>query len=103
MHMKTTKRQVVEWHRNTTVYLGAYDVWCLTSVAVGPRKSGKERTRRIPHNGMTDHSQEGWIRPVAKEVKCNVDAVIFKDQRCYGVGMCLRGARKVHWSEDNFI
>jgi len=42
---------------------------------------------------MTNHSQEGWTRPVAREVTCNVDAVIFKDQGCYGVRMCLRGKR----------
>jgi hypothetical protein len=32
-----------------------------------------------------------WRKPALGEVKCNVDAAIFKDQRCYGVGMCLRG------------
>jgi len=25
------------------------------------------------------------------EVKCNVDAKFFKDQKCYHIGMCLRG------------
>jgi hypothetical protein len=29
-------------------------------------------------------------KPAPGEVKCNVDAAIFKDQGCYGVGMCLR-------------
>ncbi|MCI38791.1 60S ribosomal protein L23, partial [Trifolium medium] len=32
-----------------------------------------------------------WRKPSAKEVKCNVDAAIFKDHGCYGVGICLRG------------
>ncbi|AES64716.1 hypothetical protein MTR_2g028970 [Medicago truncatula] len=27
------------------------------------------------------------------EVKCNVDTTIFKEQGCYGIGMCLRGDR----------
>ena len=40
---------------------------------------------------MADHRQEGWIRPVTGEVKCNVDATIFKDQDCYGVSVSLRG------------
>jgi hypothetical protein len=31
-----------------------------------------------------------WEKPAPSEVKCNVDAAIFKDQGCYGVGMCLR-------------
>jgi hypothetical protein len=43
---------------------------------------------------MADHRQEGWIRPVVGEVKCNVDVAIFKKQDCYGVGMCLRGDRR---------
>jgi len=32
-----------------------------------------------------------WRKPALGGVKCNVDASIFKDQGCYGVGMCLRG------------
>jgi hypothetical protein len=31
-----------------------------------------------------------WEKPAPGEVKCNVDMAIFKDQGCYGVGMCLR-------------
>jgi len=34
-----------------------------------------------------------WRKPALGEVKCNVDSAIFKDQRCYGVGMCLRGEK----------
>ncbi|AES97591.1 hypothetical protein MTR_5g056500 [Medicago truncatula] len=42
---------------------------------------------------MTNQRQEGWIRSLAAEVKCNVDATIFKDQGCYGIDMCLTGDR----------
>jgi hypothetical protein len=29
------------------------------------------------------------MKPGRGEMKCNVDTVIFKEQGCYGVGMCL--------------
>ncbi|GAU39798.1 hypothetical protein TSUD_219730 [Trifolium subterraneum] len=32
-----------------------------------------------------------WRKPGTGEVKCNVDAAIFKDHGCCGVGICLRG------------
>ena len=44
-----------------------------------------------------------WRKPILGEVKCNMDAANFKDQRCYGVGMCLRDlngeyiAAKITW------
>jgi len=60
--------------------------WQQVHVSQGRREQGEYR-----NNGMSDHSQEWWIRSVAREVKCNVDATIFKDQGGYGVGMCLRG------------
>jgi hypothetical protein len=31
-----------------------------------------------------------WQKLAPGEVKCNVNATIFKDQECYGVGMCLK-------------
>ncbi|XP_024630834.1 uncharacterized protein [Medicago truncatula] len=35
------------------------------------------------HNSvMTDHRQKEWTKPVVGEVKCNVDATIFKEQGC---------------------
>jgi len=42
---------------------------------------------------MTNQRREGWIRPLAGGVKCNVDVTIFKDQGCYGIGIFLRGDR----------
>ncbi|PNX97978.1 60S ribosomal protein l23 [Trifolium pratense] len=32
-----------------------------------------------------------WRKPGTGEVKCKIDAAIFKDYGCYGVGICLRG------------
>jgi len=26
-------------------------------------------------------------------VKCNIDAALFSDQQCFGVGMCIRNAQ----------
>jgi len=54
---------------------------------------GMGEQREYHNSGMMDQRQEGWIRPVVGEVKCNVDATIFKEQDCYGIGMCLRGNR----------
>jgi hypothetical protein len=39
---------------------------------------------------QTSNSTHRWEKPGLSEVKCNVDAAIFKEQGCYGVGMCLR-------------
>lgn len=47
-HLETTKQEVVERCRNTAMYLNDYGAQCLISMAVGPHKSGKERTRKIP-------------------------------------------------------
>jgi len=55
----------------------------------------------ITQNNNTNVTR--WRKPALGEVKCNVDAAIFKDQRCYDVGMCLRGgnsefiAAKTDW------
>jgi ribonuclease HI len=54
---------------------------------------GRREQGEYHNSGMADHRQEGWIKPVFGEVKCNVDAAIFKEQGCYGVGMCLREDR----------
>ncbi|AES94374.1 hypothetical protein MTR_5g013740 [Medicago truncatula] len=97
--METAKQRVMEQRRNITAYISEYGVRCLIRMATSPRNSEKERTRKIPQQ-WNGGSQERWIRPVAGEVKCNVDATIFKDQGCYGVGMCLRGvSRGVHLSK----
>jgi hypothetical protein len=39
-----------------------------------------ERREQGEHqnNGMTNQRREGWIRPLAGEVKCNVDATILR-------------------------
>jgi hypothetical protein len=37
-------------------------------------------------------------------LKCNVDAAIFKEQNCFGAGMCLRDDKKNFiqaWNHDN--
>ncbi|GAU29180.1 hypothetical protein TSUD_275990 [Trifolium subterraneum] len=44
-----------------------------------------------------------WLKPGRGGVKCNVNAAIFQEQRCYRVGICLRGenreyiAAKILW------
>jgi len=42
------------------------------------------------HN--SNNNEIGWRKPALDEVKCNIDAAIFKDQRCYGIRMCMRDA-----------
>jgi hypothetical protein len=37
-----------------------------------------------------DIKKSYWSKPVQGELKCNIDAAIFDQQRCYGVGMCIR-------------
>jgi len=50
-----------------------------------------------------NNNETMWRKPILGEVKCNMDAANFKDQRCYGVGMCLRDlngeyiAAKITW------
>jgi len=40
----------------------------------------------------SSNNKARWRKPAFGEVKCNVDATIFKEQRSYGIGMCLRDA-----------
>jgi ribonuclease HI len=48
-----------------------------------------------------------WTPPVQGMLKCNVDAVIFREQNFFGVGMCLRDDKgnfiraQTTWNHDN--
>ena len=51
--------------------------------------------KREHHKIVIENQRRGvWIRSLVGEVKCNVDVGIFKDQGCYGIGMCSRANRK---------
>jgi hypothetical protein len=47
--------------------------------------------------GASVHNQQQhiavWQPPDDDFVKCNVDAAMFEEQRCFGIGMCIRDNR----------
>ncbi|GAU45278.1 hypothetical protein TSUD_100000 [Trifolium subterraneum] len=63
-----------------------------TSAAILPHSaatrnaSGEERSVSV----TTSAVRVIWTPPVQGMLKCNVDAAIFKEQNCFGAGMCLR-------------
>jgi len=34
-----------------------------------------------------------WQPPVKGYLKCNLDAALFGDQQCFGIGICIRNAQ----------
>jgi len=46
------------------------------------------------------HQVTSWQPPIKGYVKCNIDAALFSDQQCFGVGMCIRNAQG-HFFKDS--
>lgn len=42
---------------------------------------------------MGDDRNDSWLPPSVGEVKCNLDATLFKENHCFGVGTCIRDYR----------
>jgi hypothetical protein len=54
----------------------------------------REVRRRIVDPYMNSiNKNDSWLPPSVEEVKCNVDAALFKENHCFGVGMCIRDYR----------
>ena len=51
------------------------------------------RRQQATPEDSNNNTQIRWLPPMEGEVKCNVDAALFKEQNCFGVGMCLRDSR----------
>ncbi|RHN48105.1 hypothetical protein MtrunA17_Chr7g0260151 [Medicago truncatula] len=58
------------------------------------RINGSLQSQVQQSNLQHQHSQQQmvqvWQSPNEDYVKCNVDAALFGEQRCFGIGMCLR-------------
>jgi len=61
-------------------------------IQVLPQHSGENTTpeplQQIAKSRYVEKSY--WSKPVQGELKCNIDAAIFDQQGCYGVGMCIQ-------------
>lgn len=51
------------------------------------------RRQQTTPEDSNNNIQIRWLSPMKGEVKCNVDAALFKEHNCFGVGMCLRDSR----------
>ena len=52
--------------------------------------AGSEEDRAILGQNSGHAPQHRWTVLVRVEVKCNVDAAIFKDKNCFSADMCVR-------------
>jgi len=48
------------------------------------------RRQQTTSEDSNNNTEIRWLPPMEGEVKCNVDAALFKEHNCFGVGMCLR-------------
>ena len=68
----------------TTIQM-ARDFFCSWYVA---------RRKQVPaEHQLPAHLVTRWQPPIEWYVKCNIDAALFSDQQCFGVGMCIRNAQ----------
>lgn len=55
-----------------------------------------QNARKCQKNSEQQQEQQqniSWQPPDQGYVKCNVDAALFSDQKCFGVGMCIRNSQ----------
>jgi hypothetical protein len=51
------------------------------------------REKTVQQKQVVTDAQLHWQPPEEDYVKCNIDAAIFGEQRCFGFGMCIRNSR----------
>jgi hypothetical protein len=62
----------------------------------GIRERAYRRTKGESNSiKIISHNHDNWSKPEVGEVKCNIDAAIFKEQGCYKISMCIRGLKEV--------